>query len=149
MTSLPPPSEKKLGLVTDLDICVGCHACAVSCKEWNTGGHAAPLPDFDPFGSRAAGVWFNRVHIMGKVGRNLRRTCPAVGRPSAFDAHRPLLLLIVAVWRADDGAVGVAAEGVILTIISTDSLHCLPGAMASRGVPRLTGGTICSHAMGQ
>ncbi len=62
MTSLPLPGEKKLGLVIDLDICVGCHACAVSCKEWNTGGHAAPLPDFDPFGSRAAGVWFNRVH---------------------------------------------------------------------------------------
>ena len=38
MTSLPPPTEKKLGLVIDLDTCVGCHACATSCKEWNTGG---------------------------------------------------------------------------------------------------------------
>ena len=55
MTSLPLAGEKKLGLVTDLDICVGCHACAVSCKAWNTGGHSAPLPDFDPFGSAAAG----------------------------------------------------------------------------------------------
>ena len=62
MTSLPLPGDKKLGLVTDLDICVGCHACSVSCKEWNTGGHSAPLPDFDPFGSQATGVWFNRVH---------------------------------------------------------------------------------------
>ncbi|MGO4781742.1 ferredoxin, partial [Lysobacter sp. 2RAB21] len=26
----------------DLDTCVGCHACAVSCKEWNAGGFAAP-----------------------------------------------------------------------------------------------------------
>ncbi len=25
----------KLGLVVDLDTCVGCHACAVACKEWN------------------------------------------------------------------------------------------------------------------
>jgi len=36
MTSLPSAAErsgKKLGLVTDLDTCVGCHACAVSCKE--------------------------------------------------------------------------------------------------------------------
>ena len=38
MTDLPKTSpKKKLGLVTDLDICVGCHACAVSCKEWNRG----------------------------------------------------------------------------------------------------------------
>ena len=46
MTSLPSPSPKKLGLVIDLDVCVGCHACAVNCKEWNSGGHAAPLSDF-------------------------------------------------------------------------------------------------------
>ena len=25
----------KLGLVIDLDTCVGCHACAIACKEWN------------------------------------------------------------------------------------------------------------------
>jgi Fe-S-cluster-containing dehydrogenase component len=62
MTELPANTQRKLGLVIDLDICVGCHACAVNCKEWNTGGHSAPLPDTDPFGAHAAGVWFNRVH---------------------------------------------------------------------------------------
>lgn len=42
MTSLPSlPTPKKLGLVIDLDVCVGCHACVISCKEWNTGGYAA------------------------------------------------------------------------------------------------------------
>ena len=41
MTDLPlaHPGQKKLGLVIDLDLCVGCHACATACKEWNTGGH--------------------------------------------------------------------------------------------------------------
>jgi sulfite dehydrogenase (quinone) subunit SoeB len=64
MTSLPPPREgqKKLGLVIDLDICVGCHACAVNCKEWNMGGGAGPLSDFDPYGAQPDGVWFNRIH---------------------------------------------------------------------------------------
>jgi Fe-S-cluster-containing dehydrogenase component len=62
MTSLPPPSVKKLGLVIDLDTCVGCHACAVACKEWNSGGIAAPLTDEDPYGASPFGVWFNRVH---------------------------------------------------------------------------------------
>ena len=52
MTCIPEPlpGAKKLGLVIDLDTCVGCHACAVNCKEWNTGGHSAPLPDHDPYG---------------------------------------------------------------------------------------------------
>lgn len=63
MTSLPERRpETKLGLVIDLDICVGCHACAVNCKEWNTGGHSAPLTDYDPYGSDPSGVWFNRIH---------------------------------------------------------------------------------------
>ncbi len=63
MTSLPAaPAKRKLGLVIDLDICVGCHACAVNCKEWNTGGHMAPLTDREPYGAEPSGVWFNRVH---------------------------------------------------------------------------------------
>jgi Fe-S-cluster-containing dehydrogenase component len=62
MTSLPTRTRTKLGLVIDLDICVGCHACAVNCKEWNTGGHMAPLTDLNPYGAEPDGVWFNRIH---------------------------------------------------------------------------------------
>lgn len=63
MTDLPSKAPaRKLGLVIDLDTCVGCHACAVSCKEWNSGGFAAPLTDTDPYGAEPDGVWFNRVH---------------------------------------------------------------------------------------
>ena len=62
MTMLPATTQKKLGLVIDLDICVGCHACAVNCKEWNSGGHAAPLTDKNPYGAKPIGVWFNRIH---------------------------------------------------------------------------------------
>jgi Fe-S-cluster-containing dehydrogenase component len=64
MTDLPAPQPggKKLGLVIDLDTCVGCHACAVNCKEWNTSGHSAPLPDFEAYQGSPSGVWFNRIH---------------------------------------------------------------------------------------
>lgn len=64
MTALPPtnPGQKKLGLVIDLDVCVGCHACAVNCKEWNASGHSAPLTDLAPYGAKPDGVWFNRIH---------------------------------------------------------------------------------------
>ena len=62
MTSLPGPTPKKLGLVIDLDTCVGCQACVTSCKEWNDGGHMAPLTDINPYEGGVDGVWFNRVH---------------------------------------------------------------------------------------
>ncbi|QFR34925.1 4Fe-4S dicluster domain-containing protein [Ancylobacter sp. TS-1] len=62
MTCIPATTEKSLGLVIDLDTCVGCQACVTSCKEWNTGGHMAPLTDLQPYGGGADGVWFNRVH---------------------------------------------------------------------------------------
>ena len=65
----PRPGQKKLGLVIDLDICVGCHACATACKSWNTSGHSAPLPDQDPYGGRPEGVWFNRIHTFEVEGR--------------------------------------------------------------------------------
>jgi Fe-S-cluster-containing dehydrogenase component len=51
----------KLGLVIDLDTCVGCHACATACKEWNASGVTGPLSDYDPYGAEPSGVWFNRI----------------------------------------------------------------------------------------
>jgi Fe-S-cluster-containing dehydrogenase component len=83
VTMLPksPKGGKKLGLVIDLDTCVGCHACAVSCKEWNTQGEAGPLPDYDKYGAEPDGVWFNRIHSyesgVGDACRtvNLPRSC--------------------------------------------------------------------------
>ena len=63
MTTLPAgPTPKRLGLVIDLDTCVGCQACVVSCKEWNTGGYPAPLSDQNPYAAEPMGAWLNRVH---------------------------------------------------------------------------------------
>ena len=81
MTSLPAPSAKKLGLVIDLDTCVGCHACAINCKQWNSGGVAAPMTDIEPYGADPSGVWFNRIHAFevgeGDSGRTVHfpRSC--------------------------------------------------------------------------
>ena len=81
MTSLPPPATRKLGLVIDLDTCVGCHACAVACKEWNDGGSFGPLPDADPYGAEPMGVWFNRVHSYEVAGMENRES--GMGRAEA------------------------------------------------------------------
>ncbi len=63
MTSLPhSPASKKLGLVIDLDVCVGCHACVISCKEWNTGGYGSALSDQHAYGADVSGTFLNRIH---------------------------------------------------------------------------------------
>jgi len=81
MTDLPPPGGRKLGLVIDLDTCVGCHACAVACKEWNDGGQFGPLPDSDPYGADPIGVWVNRVH-----------TYELTPQPSSIEGSTPVSL---------------------------------------------------------
>jgi Fe-S-cluster-containing dehydrogenase component len=74
MTSLPAAGDKRLGLVIDLDTCVGCQACVTNCKEWNTGGSMAPLTDIHPYDADPDGVWFNRVHTYEHVCDDSSRT---------------------------------------------------------------------------
>jgi Fe-S-cluster-containing dehydrogenase component len=65
----------KLGLVIDLDTCVGCHACAVACKEWNGQSlMAGGAPDYNAYGEEASGVWFNRVRHF-EVKASAHRDC--------------------------------------------------------------------------
>ena len=61
MTALPASTNKKLGLVIDLDTCVGCQACVIACKGWNTQNYGAPLSDVDAYGD-GHGTFLNRVH---------------------------------------------------------------------------------------
>ena len=51
----------KLGLAIDLDTCVGCHACATACKQWNTSGTIGPLTDERPYEADPSGSWLNRI----------------------------------------------------------------------------------------
>ncbi|RGP37247.1 4Fe-4S dicluster domain-containing protein [Pseudotabrizicola alkalilacus] len=62
MTCLPGKTDKALGLVIDLDTCVGCQACVTACKGWNDQGYGVPLSDQNPYGSNPSGTFLNRVH---------------------------------------------------------------------------------------
>ena len=113
MTDLPPPSAKKLGLVIDLDTCVGCHACAVACKQWNEGGAFGPLPDADPYGKEPLGVWFNRVHTY-EIERGAGQAPMAVHFPrSCLHCETPDCVTVcptgASYKRAEDGIVVVDA----------------------------------------
>ena len=52
----------QLALVIDLNVCVGCHACVISCKGWNTENYGAALSDTDAYGPDVSGTFLNRVH---------------------------------------------------------------------------------------
>ena len=69
MTTLPDRTERALGLVIDLDTCVGCHACVVACKEWNTtsGAFAPARPTSTPTAPSPEGTFLNRVHTFEAV----------------------------------------------------------------------------------
>ncbi len=93
-------APKKLGLAIDLDTCVGCHACAVACKEWNgeslmTGG----LPDYDAYGKAPSGAWFNRIRhyeivpeslSLGERGRGEAGGCGKGGSNATTLSPNPL-----------------------------------------------------------
>ncbi len=109
MTALPPPAPRKLGLVIDLDTCVGCHACAVACKQWNEGGAFGPLPDADPYGKEPLGVWFNRVHTY-EIERGAGKAPMAVHFPrSCLHCETPACVTVcptgASYKRAEDGIV--------------------------------------------
>ena len=50
----------RLGLVVDLDKCVGCNACAIACKQWNTSGTSGSLTTIGLM-AQIKGVFFNRI----------------------------------------------------------------------------------------
>ena len=112
MTSIPAPGGKKLGLVIDLDTCVGCHACAVNCKEWNTSGHTAPLTDTQPYGALPDGVWLNRVHTY-EAGTGTESRTVHFPR-SCLHCEQPACVTVcptgASYKRAEDGIVLVNAD---------------------------------------
>ena len=117
MTSIPTPlaGAKKLGLVIDLDTCVGCHACSVNCKEWNTSGHSAPLTDRNAYQADPDGVWFNRVHTYEAGEGQASRT---VHFPrSCLHCETPACVTVcptgASYKRAEDGIVLVDADSCI------------------------------------
>ena len=74
----------KLGLVVDLDTCVGCHACATACKQWNTSGTIGPLSDTDPYDKDPIGTWLNRIRSY-----EVEETAPE-GQASSKTVHMPM-----------------------------------------------------------
>ena len=118
MTDLPPPSKRKLGLVIDLDTCVGCHACAVACKEWNAGGIAGPLTDERPYGKDPTGVWFNRVHSYEVAATDFDRPAYDPGEHTALTRETD------PIGACGGGLAAAAAQPAMTLHFPRSCLHC-------------------------
>ncbi len=114
MTEFAPvePGQTQLGLVIDLDTCVGCQACATACKSWNDQGHSGPLAEVDAYGAAPEGAWLNRVHSFeagqGADGRTVHfpRSCLHCAEPACVT----VCPTGASYKRAEDGIVLVDAE---------------------------------------
>jgi len=76
----------KLGLVIDLDTCVGCHACATACKQWNTSGTIGPLSDQDAYGRDPNGSWLNRIRTF-EVQEQIQEQVASPCSSTSIDLH--------------------------------------------------------------
>lgn len=90
-------SDKRLGMLIDLSLCIGCNACAVACKEEND----VPLGHFN--------TWVESWDTQDKQGRvaraNLPKLCNHCEHPACVDACP-----VGATWAEEDGSVQVDPE---------------------------------------
>ena len=79
----------QLALVIDLNVCVGCHACVTSCKEWNTSGAAGPLADDQPVRQGSdRHVLQPRADLRGRRVSRTRRRCTSRSRACTARTRR-------------------------------------------------------------
>ena len=118
MTSLPAQTDKQLGLVIDLDICVGCHACVTACKGWNTENYGAALGDDDAYGAEPVGSFLNRIHSY--------EVTPEVGLPQLVHFPKSCLHCVDApcVTVCPTGASYKRVEDGIVLVNEADCIGC-------------------------
>ncbi|TFV62782.1 UNVERIFIED_ORG: 4Fe-4S dicluster domain-containing protein [Bacillus sp. AZ43] len=79
-----PEHPKRVGFFTDTSVCIGCKACEVACKEWNT------LPMDDSHGVRdAIGLSGMSYDNTGQLGANSWRHVAFIEQSRAVDLPMP------------------------------------------------------------
>jgi formate dehydrogenase iron-sulfur subunit len=87
---------KRVGFFTDTSVCIGCKACEVACKEWNT------LPMDDSHGNRdAIGLSGMSYDNTGQLGANTWRHVAFIEQVRTVDLPMPTVGLPDAATRQD------------------------------------------------
>ena len=128
MTTLPARTDRALGLVIDLDTCVGCHACVVACKEWNTSAYGAPLADLDAYGPEPEGTFLNRIHTFEAVPETGAAAIEATG--GAFDDVERRTTKSVTDWGGRETEIAPVAVPTSATrVMAFDEVSCQRSAV--------------------
>jgi formate dehydrogenase iron-sulfur subunit len=140
-----PDHPKRVGFFTDTSVCIGCKACEVACKEWNT------LPMDDAQGKLdAIGLSGMSYDNTGQLGANTWRHVAFIEQSRTVDlpmptlpgaqAERPDLGLDT---RADDSLAG--AQQSVLNAASLTEFDPQTGHSADREIRWLMSSDVCKH----
>src|SRR4051812_13310513 len=93
-----PDHPGRVGFFTDTSVCIGCKACEVACKEWNT------LPMDDSHGRRdVIGLSGMSYDNTGQLGANTWRHVAFVGQTRTVDLPAPTMRPGAAAQRQGSG----------------------------------------------
>jgi formate dehydrogenase iron-sulfur subunit len=141
---------KRVGFFTDTSVCIGCKACEVACKEWNT------LPMDDSHGNRdTLGLSGMSYDNTGQLGANTWRHVAFIEQARTVDLPMPTVGLPGATARQDTGAPSPADHahpdsqaGPQTSVLNAEALTEFDPQTASSGdreVRWLMSSDVCKH----
>jgi formate dehydrogenase iron-sulfur subunit len=137
----------RVGFFTDTSVCIGCKACEVACKEWNT------LPMDDSDGVRdALGLSGMSYDNTGQLGANTWRHVAFIEQARTVDLPMPSVGLPGASGRPEmpppdigDGDSTAKAQASVLNAASLTEFDPQTGHSADREIRWLMSSDVCKH----
>jgi len=143
-----PDHPARVGFFTDTSVCIGCKACEVACKEWNT----LPMDDaegredaiglsgmsYDNSGKLSANTWRHVAFI--EQTRTVDLPMPAVGLPGAARHETPDPAVDL---RADDSL--AKAQSSVLNAEALTEFDPQTTQSGDREIRWLMSSDVCKH----
>jgi formate dehydrogenase iron-sulfur subunit len=141
-----PDHPPRVGFFTDTSVCIGCKACEVACKEWNTlpmddsYGHRDALGlsgmSYDNTGQLGANTWRHVAFI--EQARTVDLPMPTVGAPPAARQEMPDVDL------RDADSLG-KAQASVLNAEALTEFDPQTAASGDREIRWLMSSDVCKH----
>jgi formate dehydrogenase iron-sulfur subunit len=141
-----PDHPPRVGFFTDTSVCIGCKACEVACKEWNT----LPMDDadgtrdalglsgmsYDNTGQLGANTWRHVAFI--EQARTVDLPMPGVGLPGASRQQEPAIDV-----REDDSL--AKAQASVLNAEALSEFDPQTTQSGDREIRWLMSSDVCKH----